>query len=746
MPSPDSDTNSVQIAELALQSALGSGIKVDRDAGVIHDVAILTAGTTRVSGNGMEPFDVDDVSLSQVADAINASELGVKSRLTHPELEGVDDITRRKGYVRNARVIAGVCRGDMYFHSPNDPEAVMLMDIAEKDPTSCGLSIKHDRAILAESNTPTGLVLRVDAVQAVDWVGEPAGNPAGLLSAYRRRPVRINLQESIMNEKQKEFLRGVGLPYEATDEETAAFIEALSDDQKAQFAALKETPEIEAAAAEAEAAGGAATPSTPAEPPAETPVAASVAHQLTEGRVREIVAEATQAETDRCSEIRSIALRTGQDEAWIEKHIRERTPINSVRRIALDSLDRSPDAMPTSQVTVGRDLNRDTLNQAVQDAIFLRANQGSRLVDLDERGIALRASDGSPKLLTPHERANEFRGRTLIDMGRRYLVALGYQQAESMYPSQLAELLMNRQKLQAALPGVYLAHSTADFPYILADSMGKVLRRAYALAPSTYQQWCNITTAPDFKDQKKVQLGQAPDLIEIPENDEYTFGTLTESRETYALSTYGVGLLFSRRMLLNDDLSAFDRIPTQLGIAASRKVEGLAIAILTANANMADGNALFSTAHANITTGALSVTSLGAARAAMRKQTALGSTDPLEITPAHLLVPENKFTDASQLVSSQVDPSKSNATPNPFVNAMSVIPSARLDTDSTTQWYLIASPAEIDTVDVCFLEGQETPQVMEEDEFNNDARKVKVRQEAVAKAIEWRGLIRSSGS
>ena len=118
----------------------------------------------------------------------------------------------------------------------------------------------------------------------------------------------------------------------------------------------------------------------------------------------------------------------------------------------------------------------------------------------------------------------------------------------------------------------------------------------------------------------------------------------------------------------------------------------------------------------------------------------------MELTPSYLLVPEAISTQAMQGVSSTVDPSASNGTPNPFQNQLQVIPSARLDSDSTDQWYLIASPNEIDTVEIGFLEGEETPVVEEEDEFDSDVRKMKVRHQIAAAAIDYRGMVRSDGT
>jgi hypothetical protein len=729
---------------IMLRTIIGASLDIDREAGVIKGVAVITGGVTKVSANGQQ-FDVDAIALQQVADAINASEVGVKSRMTHPEIEGGDELPMRLGYIRNARVDGNIVRADMHFHNATSSEAITLMSIAETDPGSCGLSIVDNDATLEQvAGTETGIALRVDRIDAVDWVGEPAANPAGLLSA---RTTILLLGAMTMTDDQKSYLHAQGLPYDASDEQTAAFIEALSDDQKAQFAALKDSPVVEAAADAAEGAGAATDEPVAASTGEEeeekpTPVAASA---QTTAKPDAVALAAARAERGRVLEIQAIALKCGHDNQWTKKHIDEGTDIGEVRRIALANIKREPNDMPTSTVKVGADLNRDSLNQAVQDAIMLRAGV-RQLVKTDESGVIMLSADRRPQVRDAHERANDFRGRTIVEMGRCVLLSLGYHQADRMSRPALASLLMNKSRLRDVLGGVFLAQSTGDFPFLLADTMGKVLRAEYALAPHTWNLWCRRHTAPDFKEIKAIQLSEAADLEVIPEGDEYTYASLTEGQEKYALQTHGKGLKFTRQSLINDDLDAFNRVPRKLGTAAMRAVETEAVSILTANANLADGQPLFSTAHTNLSTGALTVASLGIARALMRRQTALGSSDPLELTPQYLMVPETIYTTAAQLVSSTVDPAKQNATPNPFANQLQVIPSARLDLDNTAQWYLLADTNQIDTVEMAFLEGEEAPVVEEEDEFDTDARKLKVRHTFRAKAIDFRGMVRSSGA
>ena len=61
----------------------------------------------------------------------------------------------------------------------------------------------------------------------------------------------------------------------------------------------------------------------------------------------------------------------------------------------------------------------------------------------------------------------------------------------------------------------------------------------------------------------------------------------------FQIAKYGKLFAITHEALVNDDLGAFTRIPQSFGASASRKVNQAAYAVLTANAAMADGVALF---------------------------------------------------------------------------------------------------------------------------------------------------------
>ena len=174
----------------------------------------------------------------------------------------------------------------------------------------------------------------------------------------------------------------------------------------------------------------------------------------------------------------------------------------------------------------------------------------------------------------------------------------------------------------------------------------------------------------------------------------------------------------------------------------------MAYAILTANAALGnDSVVLFNAAsHANDGEGVLATAALNSAWAAMRTQTDLDGATLIQNEPRSLIVPVALAGTARVLVSSVNDPSASLANiPNIWNGRLDVVEAPILDATSASQWYLAADPAKMDTVGVCFLEGERQPVVEEDEEFSTDARLYKVRHQVVAKALDYRELYRSTG-
>lgn len=343
-----------------------------------------------------------------------------------------------------------------------------------------------------------------------------------------------------------------------------------------------------------------------------------------------------------------------------------------------------------------------------------------------ENAILHRAAPGRIKLT---DAGRQFRGLSLLEIGRELLEKAG-ENTRGMDKMNLA---------QRAL-------ATSDFPIILANVANKTLRRGYEAAPQTFKPFTKQTSAPDFKTIQRSAFGDAPTLKKVNEHGEFTVGTIGEGKESYQLATYGRIVAITRQTIINDDLGAFADLPSKFGVAAANLESDIVWGIITANAAMNDTVALFHATHGNLTgTGtAISVASLGVARAMMRKQTSIDGVK-INPTPSFLIVPTALETLAQQYTSADFVSAKSSDI-NPFKSSLQVLCEPRLDADSATAWYLSADPMQIDTVEYCYLEGNEGVYIESRNGFEVDGLEIKARLDFAAKAIDHRGLYKNVGA
>lgn len=448
--------------------------------------------------------------------------------------------------------------------------------------------------------------------------------------------------------------------------------------------------------------------------------------------------EAVAAERTRVAEIRGLATRLGLHDAWASQMIDGGFTIEQARTAALDKI--ATGAQPL-RLSVVADNNIDSLADGVADAVLDRAK--ITLYAFDANGEIKLGTDGKPvRRPEPHGRARQFRSQRLVNVARGFLTALGHS-VEGLSDAQVAKMTFD--------PRVTGAHSTSDFSNVLANAMNKSLRAEYAEYPQLWRSFCNEgVPAPDFKEIKRTQLGEVPNLLVVKEGGEYKEVTIGDKKEVYSLAKYGRSFKHTWEMLVNDDLNAFTRTPRLMYRAAVRLEDVIAFAILTANANMSDSNALFSSAHANYVAGgsgaAPSLTTLNAMLLAMRKQTGLSSDVYLNLNPRFIIVPAALEGTVAELLKSPVKVGANNATSNIWQGRLEPIVHPILDADSATKWYAACDPADIDTIEVTFLEGYNQPTIEMGDARSPDERSYYVRHVVAAKAIDWRGLYLNAGA
>jgi len=202
----------------------------------------------------------------------------------------------------------------------------------------------------------------------------------------------------------------------------------------------------------------------------------------------------------------------------------------------------------------------------------------------------------------------------------------------------------------------------------------------------------------------------------------------------------------TRQAIVNDNLSAFERVIPGFGRAAADLERATVYGILNANAAMADGVDLFHADHGNLvgTGAAISVTTLGAMRALMRKQTGINGQS-INVEPRYLIVPAAIETVAQQYTSTAYMP-EAGSNINPFAGSLQVIVDPVLDGTSATAWYLAADPSQIDTIEYSYLEGNEGVYIETRNGFEVDGVEIKARLDFAAKAIDWRGLAKQPGA
>lgn len=363
----------------------------------------------------------------------------------------------------------------------------------------------------------------------------------------------------------------------------------------------------------------------------------------------------------------------------------------------------------------------------------------------DKARAAMRAALEIRAGLVKNDTANPWRARSLLQYAERCLIQAGVREAD-----------IPGDKL--ALVAMAFTHSTSDFPNILANVANKSMMKGYTTAPETWSKWCNRGSLPDFKQARSVDLGSIGSLRQVRPGAEFKYVTFGERAEVYALSTYGELFGINRQTIINDDLDAFSKIPTKMGAAAARTIGDLAYAQLTANANLADGGALFNNTavttaggHANLqAAAAIATASVDAMRVAMAIQRDIGQTSgALNLDLAILLTPKALEGAALTLKSSQyavtsgAAGTRNNTEPNSQQNRFEVVSDARLDADSTSKWYGLCDPAMGDTVTVFFLDGNDSPFLDEQQGWSRDGVEFKVRIDAAAKAMDFRGMQRN---
>jgi hypothetical protein len=330
----------------------------------------------------------------------------------------------------------------------------------------------------------------------------------------------------------------------------------------------------------------------------------------------------------------------------------------------------------------------------------------------------------------------QFLGLTLAEVLRHQLVESGVREARHWSKHQLVERS---------------THVSSDFPALLQQAGNRFLIDRFRDAESPLKRVMRIREVPDFKQISEIALDGPATLALVPEGGEVPHGTFTEKAETGRVQTFARAFIVSRQMLINDDLMAFAGAAQMMANAAAATEAAQIAGMLTQASGdgpilPSDGVRLFSTAATRgnkaVSGAALSVTSLGAASAAMRDQRHLDGATPTNARPRFLVVGSALEVPARQLVASVMVPNQTSSV-NPFAGELETVVDARMTGNS---WRLFADPALFPVLTLAYLEGRTAPEIESFDTITTLGVHFRCVFDFTAYAVDWRGSYLNPGA
>lgn len=421
---------------------------------------------------------------------------------------------------------------------------------------------------------------------------------------------------------------------------------------------------------------------------------------------------AVRAERDRISTIGELGRRSGMAEDVINQAVASGLAIEVFRQRAFDHLATQADRTRTSGIRGGQD-ETETRTLAIREAL------GARLL----------GANGSPGEIS--DAARGYMDHTITELAAEVIGHRGGVRSLGQ-----REDVLRR------------AFSTSDFPAIFENALNRVLQSRYTAAAPTYRAIAQQRTFRDFRPHKVVRAGDFPQLQRVGQGGEIKFGSFGDQKEEISVLAYAVQFALTREMLINDDLGAIDQAVGSYGTtvayfeeitfyAMKNVASGLGPTLLT------DGKTVFHADHGNLAGAgtAITVASLGAGRAAMRKQTSLDGKTKLNIAPRILLVGPDKETEAEILTASIAPQQASNV--NPFSGKFSVVASAEI---AGNGWELYAEPSALPVFQWGYLEGYTAPRIRMDSPFGVQGVGVSVEHDFGCGAVDFRGAYRNAGA
>lgn len=434
------------------------------------------------------------------------------------------------------------------------------------------------------------------------------------------------------------------------------------------------------------------------------------------------------AERRRVSDITALC---GEFDVDAARYIDDGSTLDQVRAAVLEQL-RARKPLFTAQVT--RD-ESDRFRAAASDALLLRAGM---------------------RVDRPAEGARELRGLSLRDL---LLEAVERDGGEAARDARGMRLRGASELFDQLISSRAYFSPTAAFPSILDQTIDKAYTQGYQLAPTTFEIWTQRGTLTDFKrTQAQWRRGDAGELLLVPEGGELKHDVPTDERQGgRELHTYGRQFTMTREAFINDDIGFLTSLPARYALSTKLTLNRQVYQVLAGNPTLEDGHELFGSEHGNLATaGALNLANLVAAMEAMTTQrNARGQV--IQVRPQYLIVPTGMGAYARMLLGSptiKTTALSSSATEmqaaNPVYEALQVVEDpellAQLGAGGKYAWFLAANTATVDTIQVDYLNGVDTPTIRRMETPGQLGFVWDIYMDWGISVLDWRGLYKNPGA
>lgn len=303
------------------------------------------------------------------------------------------------------------------------------------------------------------------------------------------------------------------------------------------------------------------------------------------------------------------------------------------------------------------------------------------------------------------------------------------------------------QRLQAAF-------ASNSFTYLLGNTLYRRMVQDYKEI-SDYGVSRLVSSkrnAKDFRTIESVRIAYFGDIPDVdPEAADYQdLGTLSDEEVFYALNQKGGLLIITRKMIINDDMNAVDKIVSRVPRAARRtRAKRIWNKFISNATYKGDSKTVFHADHSNLGSVAYGIASALAAKTAMAQQAEPGSAERLMLRPVTVAFPSELYG-----IVKNVNDFNPQAVAIGDGNSMFGFfkPEGMIEcpfmTDAT-DWMMFADPSEVEIIEVAFLNGQEEPEMFIADNpavgqvFVADKIQYKIRMEDECEILDYRGAYKA---